>query len=275
VINAESKPCDRGIALAARTAEGCVERAKPWVLAATIAASGMAFIDGAVVNVVLPVIGTRYSVDLAVLQWVVSAYVLVNAALALIGGAAGDRFGRRRVFGAGIVVFTAGSVACGLAPDVSALIAARVVQGIGCAMMVPNSLAIIGATFPQSERGKAIGTWAGATSIAGVVAPTFGGWLAEAVSWRAIFFVNVPIAAVTLLITARHMPESRAESAPARLDWPGATLAAVGLGALTFGLIQSGTDGWRSAEVIVPLGIRRPEFLGDLRQRVCRPRSPP
>jgi EmrB/QacA subfamily drug resistance transporter len=253
LLGGQAKPCDPGVALGARARDDCLERAKPWVLAATIAASGMAFIDGTIVDIVLPVIGTEFEAGLAELQWVINAYVLLNAALALIGGSAGDLFGRRRIFEAGIVVFAIGSVGCGLAPSIEGLVIARIIQGVGCAMMVPNSLAIIGASFSEAERGKAIGIWAGATSIAGVIAPAFGGWLADMFSWRAIFFINIPLAAITLAITVRHMPQSRAESAPARLDWLGAALAACGLGAVTFALIRVGASGWRQIGTITAL----------------------
>jgi EmrB/QacA subfamily drug resistance transporter len=250
VLGRQAKPCDQGVIAAARPTEDCVDRSKPFVLAVTIAASAMAFIDASMIDIVLPVIGREFAAAVGDLQWVVNTYVLVNAALALIGGAAGDRFGRRRIFTAGIVVFAAGSVGCGMAPGVAALVIARAVQGVGCALMVPTSLAIVGATFPEAERGKAIGTWAGVTAIAGVIAPTFGGWLADAISWRAIFFVNIPIALVTLFFTARHVPQSRVEGAPAHLDWSGAMLAALGLGAVTFGLIQAGDRGWHDPLVV-------------------------
>ena len=233
MVGRPAKPCDRGIIAATPPTEDCAERWKPFVLAVTIAASAMAFIDASVVDIVLPVIGTEFAAPVGDLQWVVNAYVLVNAALALIGGAAGDRYGRRRIFTAGIAVFAAGSIGCGLAPSVAALVGARVIQGVGCALMVPTSLALVGATFPETERGKAIGTWAGATAIAGVVAPTFGGWLADALSWRAIFFVNVPIALATScspratcrrpawrrcprLWTGREPGSPRSDSAPSR-----------------------------------------------------------
>jgi EmrB/QacA subfamily drug resistance transporter len=179
----------------------------------------------------------------------VNAYVLVTAALNLIGGAAGDRFGRRRVFLMGVVVFALGSAWCGLAGSLTELLVARVLQGAGGAMMIPTSLAVIGATFDESERGKAIGTWAGATAIAGALAPVLGGWLTDTIAWRAIFFINLPFAAIVLLIAARHMPES-ADPRPAGLDWPGATLVTLGLAGLAFALIEAGPRGWRDPAVL-------------------------
>jgi len=227
----------------------CAERAKRVVLAATILGSGMAFIDGAVVGVALPVIGSDLGASLPLMQWVLNAYVLVSAALTLVGGAAGDRFGRRRVFMVGIVVFTLASVACGLAPGSIALIAARVVQGFGGALMVPNSLAIIGAAFEAHEKGKAIGTWAAATSIAGALGPVLGGWLTDVASWRAIFFINVPFAVLTVLIALRAVPESRDPEAAPGLDWAGAGLAASGLAAVAFALIEASDLGWSDPAV--------------------------
>jgi EmrB/QacA subfamily drug resistance transporter len=248
VTAARARPCDSAL-IAATRAEPCAERTKHFVLAATIIGSGMAFIDGAVVSVALPVIGTDLEASLPLMQWVVNAYVLVSAALTLVGGAAGDRLGRRRVFIAGILVFTVASIACGLAPGAVPLIVARAAQGFGGALMVPNSLAIIGAAFDEHEKGRAIGTWAGATAIAGALGPVLGGWLTDVVSWRAIFFINVPFAAAALLIAATSVPESRDPTAPPRLDWAGAGLAAGGLAALAFALIEAGDFGWSDPAV--------------------------
>jgi EmrB/QacA subfamily drug resistance transporter len=249
VIRSRASPCDSAAIAATPCTGACAERAKRFVLAATIMGSGMAFIDGAVVGVALPVIGSDLEASVPLMQWVLNAYVLVSAALTLVGGAAGDRFGRRRVFIAGIVVFTAASVACGLAPGAGALIAARVVQGLGGALMVPNSLAIIGAAFDEHEKGKAIGTWAAASSIAGALGPVLGGWLADVVSWRAIFFINVPVAVLTVLIAASAVPESRDPEAAPRLDWAGAGLAATGLAAVAFALIEASELGWSDPAV--------------------------
>ena len=250
-MKGRTTPCDEALIAATQADAPCAQHVKRFVLAATIIGSGMAFIDGAVVGVALPVIGTDLGASLPLMQWVANGYVLVSAALTLIGGAAGDRFGRRRVFIAGIVVFTLASIACGLAPGAIPLVAARIVQGFGGALMVPNSLAIIGAAFDEREKGKAIGTWAGATSIAGAVGPVLGGWLTDAVSWRAIFFINVPFAAVAGLIAWTRLPESRDPRAAAHLDWAGATLAANGLAALAFALIEAGEHGWRDPPIII------------------------
>ncbi|HMK67407.1 MAG TPA: MFS transporter [Stellaceae bacterium] len=253
-MSGRGRPCDEAVIASTQTGDPCAGRVKRFVLAATIIGSGMAFIDSAAVGVALPVIGTDLGVSLPVMQWVVNGYVLVSAALTLIGGAAGDRFGRRRVFLLGIVVFTAASCACGLGTGAVALIAARIAQGAGGALMVPNSLAIIGAAFGKSEKGKAIGTWAGASSIASALGPVLGGWLTDTVSWRAIFFINVPFAVLAALIAWARLPESRDPQAAPRLDWPGAALAACGLAALAFAFIEAGPRGWHDPLIVISAG---------------------
>src|SRR5512134_2564903 len=186
-------PCDDGV-IRGRPSEGaCPKRAAPWVLTATIIGSGMTFIDGTVVNVALPALQARLGATMAEAQWVVESYAVVLSALILVGGALGDRLGRRRVFAAGIVLFGAASLWCGLARGVTELILARGFQGIGAALLVPGSLAIISAEFDERERGRAIGTWSAATAILAAVGPVLGGWLIEIASWRAIFFVNLPL----------------------------------------------------------------------------------
>jgi EmrB/QacA subfamily drug resistance transporter len=246
-------PCDEGVIRAGRET-GCAERSRPWVLATTILGSAMAFIDGSVVNVALPAIQSDLQASLAGAQWVVNGYMLMLGALTLIGGAAADRFGRRRVFAAGVVLFTAASVACGLAPNAGALIVARCVQGVGGALLVPSSLAIISAAFPEETRGKAIGTWAGFSALTTALGPILGGFLVDALSWRAIFFINVPLAAVTLAIAFAHVPESRDDAADAPLDWRGGLLATVGLAALAYGLTAASQSGWSDAAVLATLG---------------------
>ncbi|HEX7605566.1 MAG TPA: DHA2 family efflux MFS transporter permease subunit, partial [Usitatibacter sp.] len=247
------------------------------VLAATILGSSMAFIDGTVVNIALPALQATMDATIADVQWVVEAYTLFLAALMLTGGALGDKLGRKRVFLAGVAVFTAGSLACGLAPGMRALIAFRALQGIGASLMVPGSLAIISATFPDAERGKAIGTWSAFTSITMVIGPLVGGFLIDHASWRAIFFINAPLAAIVLYLTLRYVPESR-ETKKRPLDLPGAALATVGLGSLVYGLIESSTIAiaagvvllaifvaveWRSASPMLPLDLfRSPAFCG-------------
>lgn len=250
MIGARSAPCGEGVIAASPVAVGCAERAKPWVLAATILGSSMAFVDGAVVNVALPVIQAELRTSLNAAQWVENAYTLVMAALTLIGGSVGDRYGRRRVFMLGILVFALASVGCGLASDSLTLVAARVVQGFGATLMIPNSLAIIGASFGSAERGAAIGTWAAVTSGVTALAPVLGGWLVDAISWRAIFFINLPVALATLFLAWRHVPESGVAGKDAPLDWRGAAVVAAGLGALAFGLIESDTLGWRHPAIV-------------------------
>src|SRR5258708_5972800 len=251
-----------------------------WVLTATILGSSMALIDGPVVNIALPTLQATMGATIADVQWVVEAYPLFLAALMLTGGALGDRFGRKRIFLIGVVVFTAGSIACGLAPNVSALIAFRGLQGIGAALMVPGSLSIISATFPDDERGKAIGTWSAFTSITMVIGPLVGVTLIDHASWRAIFFINAPLAAIVLYLTLRYVPETR-ETKKRSLDVAGAALATAGLGSLVYGLIESSTLGlghprilaalaagaillaafvvveWRSASPMMPLELFR------------------
>lgn len=241
-------PCDDAVIRASlRGAPGCADQAKPWVLAATILGSSMAFIDGSVVNVALPVVQADLDASVSAVQWVVNAYMLMLSALILVGGAAGDRFGRRRMFGLGVIVFTAASVGCGLAPGAGALIAARALQGVGGALLVPSSLAIISAAFPERERGRAIGTWAGFSALTTAAGPVLGGWLVDAWSWRMVFFVNLPVAAVTLLL-ARRVPESR-DPSDRPLDWKGAALAVAGLGALVQGLTAASRLGWAEPAV--------------------------
>ena len=223
-----------------------------WILAATILGSSMAMIDGTVVNIALPALQEHMGATIADVQWVVEAYTLFLAALMLTGGALGDRYGRKRVFCIGAVFFSAASLACGLAPTMPALIAARAVQGIGAAMLVPGSLAIISACFPDAERGKAIGTWSAFTSITMSIGPLVGGALIDYASWRAIFFINLPIAAIVLWLSMRHVPESRAAE-QRRLDVPGAALATLGLGALVYGLIESSRLGFGDARIAIAL----------------------
>jgi EmrB/QacA subfamily drug resistance transporter len=222
----------------------CPEHAKPWVLAATIVGSAMAFIDTSVVNVALPAIQADLAAPVSEAQWVVNAYMLMLGALLLVGGAAGDRFGRRRMFVIGTVVFAAASVACAWAPTAAALIAARAIQGVGGALLVPGSLAIISATFPESERGRAIGTWAGASALTTALGPVIGGWLVDSWSWRIIFLINVPIAVVAVALALWRMPESREDSRDVSVDWLGGALAVVGLGTLAYGLTLGSDSGW-------------------------------
>ncbi len=225
---------------------------KRWILAATVLGSSLTFIDGSALGVALPSIQSDLGAGPAAVQWVSNAYLLTLGALVLIGGAAGDRFGRRKVFLIGVAVFTLASIACGLSPNVQALIGARAVQGVGAALLTPGALALIGATFPPEERGKAFGAWAGAGAIFGMVGPLVGGWLADHADWRAIFWINVPLAVLAVLITVKFTPESRDDGARG-LDGLGAVLAVVGLGALTWGLTAA-----------PDLGMANPWILGSL-----------
>jgi MFS family permease len=195
----------------------------------------MAFIDGTVVNVALPALQKSLNATVLDVQWVVESYALFLAALLLAGGSMGDRYGRRRIFCAGVALFGLASIGCGLAQNVSQLIVARAAQGIAGALLVPGSLAIISASFDEERRGRAIGTWSGFTAITAGAGPVLGGWLIEQVSWRAVFFINIPIALIVLLIALLHVPESRDDDANAGLDWPGVALATLGLGMLVYG----------------------------------------
>jgi EmrB/QacA subfamily drug resistance transporter len=226
-----------------------------WILAATILGSGMAQIDGTAVNVALPTLQRNLGATAADVQWVIEGYSLFLASLILVGGSLGDRLGRRRVFTAGMIIFAIASAACGLAPNVGALIAARSLQGIGAALLVPGSLAIISASFAPAERGKAIGTWAGFGAITGAIGPVMGGWLVESVSWRAVFFINLPVAAITLYLTTRHVPESRDEEATGSIDWLGAVLITGALAGIVFGLIEAGPNGLGNALVDASLAL--------------------
>lgn len=233
---------------------GAVARnAQPWVLVTTIIASSMAFIDGTVVNVALPALQRSLGATIANGQWIVEAYELMLASLLLIGGAAGDRFGRRRVFTIGVLVFVAASILCGLSNSVEVLIAARGVQGIGGALLVPGSLALLSASYEREQRGRAIGTWSGFTAITTAFGPVLGGFLIDHASWRYAFFLNVPLAIAVLVLTFRFVPESRDPSAPREIDGWGAALAAAALGGIVYALIDSQSVGWHDRRVLAAL----------------------
>lgn len=245
-------PCSDGVIQGAELDKACTPRQRRWVLAAAVVGSSMAFIDGTVVNVALPALQQDLGATLVELQWVVESYALLLAALILTGGAAGDRFGRRRVLAAGTVIFALASLWCGLAPDMTNLIIARSAQGVGAALLVPGSLAIVSAAFPASERGRAIGTWSAFTALAMAFGPVLGGWLIDNISWRWIFLINLPLAAMVLWTLLARVPESRDANAR-RTDWPGTILAAVGLGGIVFGLIEAGRLGLGATESWVAL----------------------
>jgi EmrB/QacA subfamily drug resistance transporter len=220
-----------------------------WVLLTTVLGSGLAMLDATVVNVAVRAIGEDFDASFGQLQWTLNAYTLTLASLILLGGSLGDRYGRRRVFVIGVVWFAVASLLCGLAVNVEMLIAARALQGIGGALLTPGSLAIISATFDQRDRPAAIGAWSGLGGVAAAVGPFLGGWLVEAVSWRAVFLLNLPLAVVVIAVALRHVPESRDPQAVPQLDLPGTVLAAGGLGALTYALIGAGEAGFSPTEI--------------------------
>jgi EmrB/QacA subfamily drug resistance transporter len=241
--------CD---AAAAQSAKCTAKPSHPRVvLATTILASGLAFVDGSVVNVGLPAIGRNLAADVSALQWVVNAYLLPLSALLLLGGAAGDRFGRRRLLIAGTVLFALASLGCALAPGLGFLLASRLLQGVAAAMLMPNSLAILGATFSGEAKGRAIGIWAATGAALGAFGPVLGGWFIDLGSWRAIFLLNLPLAAAAILLAWRYVPPD-AEGSDQSPDWVGAFLSTVGLGLLTWALtVGSGQGGWSAGAVTV------------------------
>ena len=226
-----------------------------WVLVSTVLGSGMAFLDATVVNIALPAIGRDLGSGAAGLQWVVNAYTLTLAAFILLGGSLGDRFGRRRIFLTGVVLFATASALCGAAPDIGTLIAARAVQGIGGALLAPGSLAILQSSFASEDRGRAIGAWSGLGGLTGAIGPLLGGWLVEVATWRLIFLVNLPIAVAVVLVTVRHVPESADPGAVHRIDVAGTASAAVGLGGLTYGLTAWSAGGLSDPLVLGSLGL--------------------
>jgi EmrB/QacA subfamily drug resistance transporter len=253
MVNIANPPCDEAFIRSREAAAPCGKSAGRWVLAATILGSSMAFIDGTAVNVALPALQKGLGATVADVQWVVEAYSLFLSALLLVGGSLGDHYGRRLVFAAGVSLFALASVWCGLAPNVGQLIVARGLQGVGAAMLVPGSLAIISASFGEEERGRAIGTWSGFSAITAAVGPVVGGWLIEHVSWRAVFFINLPLAAAVVALLFWRVPESRDEAGARGLDWAGAALTTAGLGALVYGLIEAPALGFGHRAVLAAL----------------------
>src|SRR2546422_6697653 len=232
------EPCDESIILSRPATAPCPKSSARWVLVATILASSMAFIDGTVVNVALPALQANLNATIVDVQWVIEAYSLLLAALLLVGGSLGDHYGRRRVFLAGVALFAVASAWCGLAANIGQLIVARAAQGLGAALLVPGSLAIISSSFPESERGRAIGTWSGFSAITTAIGPVIGGWLIQHVSWRAAFFINVPLAAIVVALSLKFMDESKDPSRSRQIDWIGALLAVLGLGGIVLGLLE-------------------------------------
>src|SRR5437764_6507738 len=246
------EPCDENVIRSRSATAPCSKSSSRWILAATILASSMAFIDGTVVNVALPALQSSLNATAVDLQWVIEAYSLLLSALLLVGGSLGDHYGRRRIFLIGVALFAAASAACGFAADVRQLIAARALQGLGAALLVPGSLAIISSSFSEKERGRAIGTWSGFSAITAGIGPVMGGWLIEHLSWRAVFFINLPIALLVILIALRHVADT-SDKENTRVDWLGAILAATGLGALVYGLIESSRLGFSDRSVVIVL----------------------
>jgi len=236
-------PCDEVVLRSGGGEVPCGERAKPWILTATILGSSMAFIDSTVVNVALPAIQTSFHATVVDVQWVVESYGLFLGALILVGGSLGDLFGRRLIFLVGVAIFAAASAGCGFASDIHQLIVARSIQGVGAALLVPGSLAIISTSFDEKSRGQAIGTWSGFTAITTAVGPVLGGWLVEHASWRWAFFINLPIASAVIAISVWRIPESHRATA-GRIDWIGTLLATLGLGGLVTGFLESVNLGW-------------------------------
>jgi EmrB/QacA subfamily drug resistance transporter len=233
-----------------------------WVLATAVLGSAMVFVDGTVVNVALPHIGSSLGSGLGGLTWTVNAYTLTLASLILLGGSLGDRFGRRRVFVIGVVWFAAASLLCGLSPNIETLIGARALQGIGGALLTPGSLAILQSSFRPEDRARAIGAWSGLAGIAGAAGPFLGGYLVEVASWRWIFLINLPFAVVVVYAAVRHVPESRDPTASRHVDVTGAALGALGLGALTDGLIAWQDRGLGSASVLLALAVGLAALVG-------------
>lgn len=258
MANIFKPPCDEAVVLSGPQIRSCGPGVGRWVLAATILGSSMAFIDGTVINVALPVLQESLDASGVQVQWVVQSYALLLSALILVGGSLGDRLGRKRVFLIGVALFAAASIWCGLAPNISQLIIAQAVKGVGGALLVPGSLAIISASFDESQRGRAIGTWSSFTAITTALGPVLGGWLVEHVSWRAVFFINIPLALAVIALAIWRVPESRDDQVSGgSLDWPGALLATLGMGGIIYGLTESSRLGVGQPQVFGPtiLGV--------------------
>lgn len=240
-------PCDQAIGFGVATAP-CSEKSRPWVLAATILGSSMAFIDGTAVNVALPALQSDLHATVVDVQWVVESYGLFLSALILVGGALGDSLGRREMFLFGVAGFAIASVGCGFSFSIRGLVLWRSVQGIAAAFLVPGSLSIISSAFDENSRGRAIGTWAGFTTITTALGPVLGGWLIEHASWHWVFFINLPLSAAVLLISFWRVPESRSTKTK-NVDWLAAVIVTLGLATLIYGFLESAILGWRDPRV--------------------------
>src|SRR5262245_3114620 len=245
-VGGQDRPADDAGGLVLRTTTGRL------ALTATVAASSMAMLDATVVNVALPHIGEDLDASVSSLQWVLTGYLLALASLILLGGALGDRHGRRRVFVIGTVWFALASLLCGAAPDIDLLIAARVLQGVGAALLTPGSLALLEASFRKADRSRAVGAWSGLGGVAGALGPFVGGWLVDGPGWRWAFLINVPVAALAVVCALIALPESRDPTATRGLDLVGAGLAAVSLALATWALTEAGPRGWTAPSVVVP-----------------------
>ena len=247
-----------------------------WVIVAAVLGSGIAFIDSTVVNVALPAISRELGGGLSGLQWTIDAYLLTLGSLIVFGGSLGDMYGRRKIFVAGLVSFTLASLLCGLAPTIPALIWARALQGVGGALLVPSSLAIISSAFHPEDRGTAIGAWSGLSGVSTAFGPFLGGYLVDSVSWRLVFLINLPLAAATIWLTVRHVPETKDPDAPARPDYAGAVATAAALGGLVFGLIEGPVRGFTSPAVLggIALGVAAVASWPVIERRVAHPMVP-
>lgn len=253
------QPCDRAQLRAARRRAACPQRDKPWVLASAILGSSLAFIEGSVVNLALPAIQRELGIDSAAVQWVMNAYLLVLGSFMLVGGSLGDRVGLRRIFILGNAVFGLGALACAIAPSLPVLVVARCVQGLGGALLVPASLALIGSYFSAEERGRAIGTWAGASALTTAVGPVLGGWLVDQWGWPAVFWLVPPLAVLTLSIAAWRVPADTAED-DTPIDYPGALLLAASLAVLIYGLVDPG-PAWQAASFLGVAALLAAAFI--------------
>ena len=269
-------PCDEAVIESAHASVPCAKEGVPWILAATILGSSMAFIDSTVVNVALPALQSSLGGTVADIQWVVEAYGLLLGALILVGGSLGDLLGRRKMFLVGVTVFAVASAGCGLAPNIHQLVLARAIQGLGAAFLVPGSLSIISTSFDEKKRGRAIGTWSGFTAITTATGPVLGGWLIEHASWRWAFFINVPIAAVVIALSLWRVPESRTTE-PGKIDWAGALVVTIGLGGVVYGFIESVSLGWSHPSVWGSLVVGCASLIAFffIESRVASPIVPP